>query len=565
MPAKPSRMRALAEGLYRYHYLLGMQIVLRLHRRGRRIRRVTAPAVQGLRYLWRRWILLPLHRQRRKLLSVIRRVPQAHRELREAAHSGVGAWFACWRGLFRRAGAHYREELLSLWSLVGPATAVVVLLVTVSVWANTRFCLSLTYREQPLGYIADAGTYDAAAAMAMGRVVNVDNSFSVESVPRLAVTIQKGQEVLDDSQLCDAILRTAGDSIAEASGLYVDGAFIGAMESSDELQALLNSMKDGYYDKSDANQRAEFVQAVETVDGLFPVAAVMDATALKGKLLAESVVKKTYRVQAGDTLSTIAVRNDMTTAELRRMNPAYANTDMVHIGDELTVQQPQTVLQVKVIKRIYYTEKINYTTQYISNKNKPITWSTVKTKGQEGSQNVTAEITYVNGVEQGRKVIATEVTKQPVTKVVERGTQPVKSSGGNTVVQGNGIATGSMLWPVPICHNMSRGFGRGHSGLDICNGPVTVRNKPAVAADGGTVIYAGWYYGYGNYVKIQHANGLCTAYGHLNSISVVKGQKVSRGQQIGLIGSTGYSSGPHLHFEVIRNGVKVNPLNYVRP
>ena len=233
MPAKPSRMRALAEGLYRYHYLLGMQIVLRLHRWGRRIRRVTAPAVQSLRYLWRRWIQLPLHRQRRKLLSVIRRVPQAHRELREAAHSGVGAWFACWRGLFRRAGAHYREELLSLWSLVGPATAVVVLLVTVSVWANTRFCLSLTYQEQPLGYIADAGTYDAAAAMAMGRVVNVDNSFSVESVPRLAVTIQKGQEVLDDAQLCDAILRTAGDSIAEATGMYVDNAFIGAMESPD--------------------------------------------------------------------------------------------------------------------------------------------------------------------------------------------------------------------------------------------------------------------------------------------------------------------------------------------
>ena len=255
----------------------------------------------------------------------------------------------------------------------------------------------------------------------------------------------------------------------------------------------------------------------------------------------------------------------MTTSELRQMNPAYANTDMVHIGDVLTVQQPQTYLQVKVIKRIYYTEKIAYTTQYVNNTNKPVTWSTVKTKGQEGSQNVTAEITYVNGTEQSRQVIATEVTKQPVTKVVERGTQKVVSSGGVTVVQGDGVTVGTMLWPVPICHNMSRGFGRGHSGLDICNGPVTVRNKPALAADGGTVIYAGRYYGYGNYVLIQHSNGLQTAYGHLNSISVVKGQQVSRGQQIGLIGSTGQSSGPHLHFEVIRNGVKVNPLNYVSP
>ena len=187
--------------------------------------------------------------------------------------------------------------------------------------------------------------------------------------------------------------------------------------------------------------------------------------------------------------------------------------------------------------------------------------------GQEGSQNITAEITYVNGVEQGRKVIATEVTKQPVTKVVERGTQPVKSSGGNTVVQGNGITTGSMLWPVPICHNMSRGFGRGHSGLDICNGPVTVRGKPAIAADGGKVIMAatGWNGGYGNVVKIQHSNGLITLYAHLQSIMVVNGQTVSQGQTVGLIGSTGNSTGPHLHFEVWRNGVRVNPLNYVSP
>lgn len=560
-----SGFRRLLDGLYRYEYMLGMQTARRWHRRGRKLRCFLTPAARSVRYFWRRRVVLPLHRQHRKLHEMCSRFPQARRELRQAGKEGIRAWFACLGGLFRRAGSHYREELLSLWRLVGPAAAALVLIVTISVWANTHFCLTLTYGDQSLGYIENTGTYDSAAALAKERVVNVDNSFSVETAPRLAVTIQKGQNVMDDNQLCDAILSTYGDAIAEASGMYVDGSFVGAMESSDELQAMLEGMKDGFYDKNDENQRAEFVQDVQTVDGLYPAAVVLSADQLMGKLTSESVVKKTYQVQAGDTLSAIAVKNDMTTSELRQMNPAYASTDMVHIGDVLTVQQPQTYLQVKVIKRIYYTEKIAHTTQYVNNTNKPVTWSTVKTKGQDGSQNVTAEITYVNGTEQGRQVIATEVTKQPVTKVVERGTQKVVSSGGVTVVQGDGVTVGTMLWPVPICHNMSRGFGRGHSGLDICNGPVTVRNKPALAADGGTVIYAGRYYGYGNYVLIQHANGLQTAYGHLNSISVVKGQQVSRGQQIGLIGSTGQSSGPHLHFEVIRNGVKVNPLNYVRP
>ena len=94
-----------------------------------------------------------------------------------------------------------------------------------------------------------------------------------------------------------------------------------------------------------------------------------------------------------------------------------------------------------------------------------------------------------------------------------------------------------------------------------------VLGKPAVAADGGVVIQAatGWNGGYGNVVKIRHSNGLITVYAHLQTVKVVTGQSVSRGQTIGLIGNTGYSFGPHLHFEVIKNGVKVNPIYYVKP
>ena len=321
---------------------------------------------------------------------------------------------------------------------------------------------------------------------------------------------------------------------------------------------------EGRYDKNDPSQRAEFVQQVDTVEGLFPTASIVDQSAMKQKLTSEAVVKKTYTVQAGDTLSTIAVRNNMTTTELRAMNPAYAKTDMVRIGDELVVQKPQAFLQVKVVKTIEYTETIDYKTVYTNNTSKPITWSVVKTKGQEGSQDIVAEVTYIDGAETSRTIVSKTVTKEPVTKVVERGTQPVYVS-GSQVVQGDGVTKGQMSWPVPICSNMSRGWRSGHYALDICNGPVTVRNKPACAADGGTVVYAGWNGAYGYYVKIQHANGLATAYAHLNSLKVVKGQSVSRNQIIGLIGSTGQSTGPHLHFEVLRNGVRVNPLYYVTP
>ncbi len=136
------------------------------------------------------------------------------------------------------------------------------------------------------------------------------------------------------------------------------------------------------------------------------------------------------------------------------------------------------------------------------------------------------------------------------------------------VVRGS---TGSFIWP--IAGSISSGFGsrmhpiprttKMHTGLDIA-GP----NKGAVkAADGGEVIYAGWRGGYGKTVMINHGNrngrNLVTLYGHLSGISVSKGQAVGKGQVIGYEGSTGYATGPHLHFEVRVDGAPVNPMGYL--
>ena len=549
-----------AEAVYGFFYLVGM----RTARRFARLRRACMPGVRRFARFWRKTAVLALHRQKRRWHRFARRMAHARIELRDAAGQGFGRLLSCFGHLTVRGVRRYRGELLALWGVAGPVLATVVLLLTLSAWTNTEFCLSLTYGEQQLGLISNEVTYEQAAAMAKGRVVNVDDSFAVEAVPTLSVTVRGSEPVLDDNELCDAILRTAGDSIAEATGLYVDGEFVGAMESSDELNAVLDGIKDTYFDRNDQNQRAEFVQTVETLDGLFPSATVADGEKIRALLTREAVVKKTYTAVPGDSLGLIASKNDMTLSELRQMNPPYANTDMIHIGDEVVVQRPQPFLQVKVIKKIFYTEKIAYNTQYKQNTSKPTTYSKTLTKGVDGSRDIVAEVTTLDGLETKREIVSSTVTKEPVTRVIERGTQRVTTSSGFEVVQGDGQTRGTMIWPVPICHNMSRGFSSGHRALDICNGPVTVRGKNAVAADGGVVIHAGWYGGYGNMVKIQHANGLVTLYAHFQAVRVVKGQTVSQGQVVGIIGSTGNSTGPHLHFEVIRNGVRVNPLQYVK-
>ena len=117
------------------------------------------------------------------------------------------------------------------------------------------------------------------------------------------------------------------------------------------------------------------------------------------------------------------------------------------------------------------------------------------------------------------------------------------------------------IWPCDgvVVSGFGMRWGRMHEGIDIgC-----AYGTPNRAAAAGAVIYAGWLGGYGNLVVVDHGNGLSTAYAHASSILVSVGQSVSQGQTVSLVGSTGNSSGPHLHFEVRVNGVAVDPLPYL--
>lgn len=130
---------------------------------------------------------------------------------------------------------------------------------------------------------------------------------------------------------------------------------------------------------------------------------------------------------------------------------------------------------------------------------------------------------------------------------------------------------GDFTWPVPGKYTITSPYGyrkdpitrvrSKHTGVDIAAGTGT----PIVAANSGTVIVSGWSSrGYGNYIVIDHGGGRSTLYAHQSRLAVSKGTYVTKGQTIGYVGSTGYSTGPHLHFEVLINGDDVNPMNYFK-
>lgn len=90
-----------------------------------------------------------------------------------------------------------------------------------------------------------------------------------------------------------------------------------------------------------------------------------------------------------------------------------------------------------------------------------------------------------------------------------------------------------------------------------------MQGTPLRAADGGTIIYSGWRGGLGNAVGIDHGNGFVTWYGHASRLLVSPGQSVARGETVALMGTTGNSTGPHLHFIIVRNGAYVDPMGYL--
>lgn len=215
-------------------------------------------------------------------------------------------------------------------------------------------------------------------------------------------------------------------------------------------------------------------------------------------------------------------------------------------------------LKVKTVSTLVSDVKVSYSTKVIKTSERSTNYTQVQTKGENGLNRETSVIEYVNGKEIKKEVVSKEVIKEPVTKVVVKGTavpmatatQRINaSSAGFIRPMGKGTYTITSYW----------GDGRGHKGLDLA-----AKTGVAIfAAKAGKVISAGYDGNYGYAVVIDHGNGYKTRYAHASALCVRKGDTVAQGQQIAKIGNTGRSTGPHLHFEIIKNGVRVNPAPYI--
>ncbi|MHA6481633.1 peptidoglycan DD-metalloendopeptidase family protein [Paenibacillus sp. strain BS8-2] len=292
----------------------------------------------------------------------------------------------------------------------------------------------------------------------------------------------------------------------------------------------------------------EFVEDVAIAEIETDPASIATAEDIYKKIITGSTKPTKYVVQEGDCVGCIAQKFDIT-SDFIRQNNTWIKDDKITIGDELdlTVQLPE--LTVVTTENLVELEKIAVPIEYVKNAKMRVGESKTITQGVEGEQRLTYSIKKENGYVVTEELINKEVLKEPTATVIEKGTM---------VVLGEG--TGRFIWPVSgarLTSKFGSRWGRSHNGIDM------IGNKTIKAADNGVVEFVGTKEGLGKCIIINHQNGYKTVYGHLSSYKVSKGDKVEKGDSIGIMGNTGNSTGTHLHFEVHKNGVMQNPLKYL--
>jgi LysM repeat protein len=247
-----------------------------------------------------------------------------------------------------------------------------------------------------------------------------------------------------------------------------------------------------------------------------------------------------YAVQAGDTISTIAKKFGVNINTLLWENNLTA----------YSMIKPGQILRVLPVSGLSYKVKSGDTLQKIA-----------KTYQADIDQIIDYnELASATAIKIGQTLVIPKGVK-PVTYAANYGTSQNNASIKNIFLPPAAVNSSTRLqWPTNT-HYISQYYGWRHTGVDIAN----KTGSPIYAAESGKVEVAGWNNGgYGNYTIINHGGGIKTLYGHQSKILVKAGDVVNRGQVIGLMGSTGRSTGPHLHFEVRVNGAFKNPLNYIR-
>ncbi len=614
--------------------------------------------------------------------------------LRDKTPEGKAGRREAWRD-YSRAVARPLNRIANFFA---PIFGLAILAGAIAFFNQFTFALRVEYNGESIGYIAqDSDFYEARDAM-LARLINEEYIPPEDTIPTLSLAVAKEKDLLTKEELTDAIMRSSGNELVDASGFYLEGKFLGALEDGNEFLLYMDKVLNNYR-TGEEHETVQFTKNIRLEDGVYPVSSLMTVSNLQSYLRSNKELRRSYTARPGETIEAIAKRYGLTLEEMYDLNTeleeyltalrqqqlgydpdsvilpdsgtpaeewntrledisvngetpletAINNGMVLYMGllywpedlpdgaaeelaaaagdnnalyrlqygitdetaeapadeaptdaaadntadstdpttpaenaesgetttgtpmqtislipleqvplqgdEELLVVQMDVELGIQVTRRETYMANVQFGTTYQDNNKKPIGDTSTISAGIYGQDEVVADVTYIDGVRVGETVLSRTRLKDPVNQVIARGTQTIDDYFAST--------GGRFIWPADGGYFYgSLGSYGGHTGMDIaCPLGTTVR-----ASKAGTVTTAlnyGWNYGYGKTVVINHGYGQITRYAHMSNVIVTVGQYVKQGQVIGYSGSTGNSTGPHLHFEIRIDGAIKAPENYI--
>ncbi|GEM02571.1 Murein DD-endopeptidase MepM and murein hydrolase activator NlpD, contain LysM domain [Halolactibacillus halophilus] len=384
--------------------------------------------------------------------------------------------------------------------------------------------------------------------------VKQDVTFVKETAFQLTDQAEKTVEQVEDALEID-VKATALQFDGETVGYFKDQAAIDTLlfnyqkqyVSEDVLQALIESEGEPVVQDNVTIKAVTFSRPVETTTNIVSedeLLSVDEGLRLLGK---GTLTDKIHTVETGDTLFGILNQYDVSLDQLLEINQDLTEESVLQIDQEINVTAYAPFVDVVVNQEEQVEEVIKFETIVEETDALYKGETRTITEGSDGAKDVTYDMELVNGKVASKEVLESTVTKEAVDNKVEKGTKVISSRG-----------TGDFSWPAVggyLSSPYGPRWGSFHKGIDIAR----PSNRNILASDNGVVEKVSYGSGYGNYLVVNHNNGYKTLYAHLSNVSVNVGQTVPKGAVLGTMGSTGRSTGIHLHFEVIKNGSNINP------
>lgn len=461
--------------------------------------------------------------------------------------------------LFFKYGWMWNKHLIArLLNYLVPAVALALCVIVLATMVNLNYALKVSYNGQTVGYIESESVYDSARKIIQSRMIAGNDMDILKNDTVLSIAVVNSGDLASQDIMAESLLSVSGSEIADATGVFVGGVLYGATTAPAVVKEILDEIQAPFYavaEQLGEDASVKFAREVTLEQGVYPASSVLPVEEILDTITSTTPGNIYYTARGGETLAEIALLNGISIGGLLELNPGLEITSVVENGTTLLVARDETLLRVKTVRNVVYTESVAFETRRIQDSSMTVQDYTIVQHGVAGERTIVKEMEYdATGNVVYENIISDVVTTPPIDQEIIVGTVSVSISSGGTL----------LAWPTGPGYFISRGFRAGglspHYGVDIAASPGTA----IFAAESGTVITAMYTsVGYGNYIIVDHGNGMQTLYAHNSSLLVSEGDYVQRGHLIALMGSTGNSTGSHLHFEVRIQGTKVAPEEFI--